>query len=169
MKIYSIQKSLQVWFLLMLTLIQMVSEVFGDILVCATSESLQEFPSPESLKGRVVISTKPPKEYLETEEKDDGSNKVHKSSEAAAWGKEISDLAVKFDQEDGENEDEDENYGSEQNAAPKYKELIAIRNEKMRGGIKAWLRVNSQKAHRVSLNEEKLEKAAPTHGTEIVR
>ncbi|KAL0336762.1 UNVERIFIED_CONTAM: Phosphoinositide phospholipase C 2 [Sesamum calycinum] len=120
---------------------EMVSETFGDILVVSTSECLLEFPSPDSLKGRVIISTKPPKEFLETKDlkEEDGSVKVHKSSEEAAWGKEISDFAA----------------------------TSAVK--KMKGGIKAWLKVNSQKAHRVSLNEEKLEKAVVTHGTEIVR
>ncbi|KAI3447783.1 hypothetical protein Pfo_004448 [Paulownia fortunei] len=155
---------------------EMVSETFGDILVCSTSECLQEFLSPESLKGRVIISTKPPKEYLETKsskEEDDGSVKVHESSEEAAWGKEFSDLGVKLDHEDGEYQDEDDNQDEtnnlQQNTPPEYKHLIAIRAEKMKGGIIAWLRVNSQKVHRVSLNEEKLEKAVLTHGTEIVR
>lgn len=154
----------------------MVSEACGDVLVCSTSDSLQDFSSPESLKGRVIISTKPPKEYLETKsskEEDEGSVKVHKSSEEIAWGKEISDLAVKLEREDGEYQDEedhqDENHGLQQNVPPEYKHLIAIRAEKMKGGIKAWLRVNSQKVHRVSLNEEKLENAVLTHGTEIVR
>ena len=43
----------------------MVLEVFGDILYYPESKHLQEFPSPEALKGRVILSTKPPKEYLE--------------------------------------------------------------------------------------------------------
>lgn len=30
-----------------------------------TDEPCKEFPSPESLKRRIIISTKPPKEYLE--------------------------------------------------------------------------------------------------------
>lgn len=30
------------------------------------SAGLVEFPSPESLKHRIIISTKPPKEYLES-------------------------------------------------------------------------------------------------------
>ncbi|KAK6125973.1 hypothetical protein DH2020_040281 [Rehmannia glutinosa] len=139
----------------------MVSDIFGDLLARFTSELLQDFPSPDSLKRRVIISTKPPKEYLETkipkEESDDY-------------------LGVKFGHiNDGEYQDEDDNrdeinISSQQNAAPvEYKHLIAIRNEKMKGGIKAWLRVNSQKVHRVSLNEEKIEKAVVTHGTEIVR
>ncbi|XP_042011547.1 phosphoinositide phospholipase C 2-like [Salvia splendens] len=151
---------------------KMVHETFQDVLVCSSSDTFQDFPSPQSLKGRVVISTKPPKEYLEAKEGEDGSVRVYKSSEEVGWGKEISDLAVKLKREDdGECEDEKEDPGQavQQSAPPEYKSLIAIRAEKMKGGIKAWLRVGSQKAHRVSLNEEKLENAVLTHGTEIVR
>lgn len=74
--------------------------------------------------------------------------------------------------EHGEYQDEEDQLDenpNQHNAAPEYKQLIAIRAEKMKGGIKAWLRVDSQKAHRVSLNEEKLENAVKTHGTDIVR
>ena len=38
----------------------MVTTTFGDILYVPKSEDLNEFPSPESLKGRILISTKPP-------------------------------------------------------------------------------------------------------------
>jgi hypothetical protein len=44
----------------------MIIKIFGDALFYPhTTEALKEFPSPEDLKGRIVISTKPPKEYLE--------------------------------------------------------------------------------------------------------
>lgn len=77
----------------------MVTQVFGDILFTCGAECLSEFPSPESLKGRIIISTKPPKEYLETKkpsEKDNGSQKGKKSSEEKTWGAEISDLTQKM-------------------------------------------------------------------------
>lgn len=157
---------------------EMVTTTFGDILVCSTPESLQDFPSPESLKRKIVLSTKPPKEYLEIKssiKEDSGSIKEHKSSEESAWGKEIPDFVESFNLEEGSEHQEEgdrhhhENQNFQQNAPPEYKHLIAIRAEKMKGGLKAWLRVNSEKAHRVSLNEEKLEKAVITHGTDIVR
>lgn len=44
----------------------MIIKTFGDMLFCLKSDQMKEFPSPESLKKRVMISTKPPKEYLET-------------------------------------------------------------------------------------------------------
>lgn len=44
----------------------MLTQTFGDMLFYPKSECLAEFPSPESLKHRIIISTKPPKEYLES-------------------------------------------------------------------------------------------------------
>lgn len=43
----------------------MLTQTFGDMLFYPESEFIAEFPSPEALKRRVLISTKPPKEYLE--------------------------------------------------------------------------------------------------------
>lgn len=68
----------------------MVTQTFGDVLVSTTSECLSQFPSPESLKRRVILSTKPPKEYLETKsgkDEENGISTVKRSSEEAAWGK----------------------------------------------------------------------------------
>lgn len=44
----------------------MLLRIFGDALFYpATNHVMKEFPSPEDLKGRIIVSTKPPKEYLE--------------------------------------------------------------------------------------------------------
>lgn len=61
----------------------MVTNTFGSILYCPESEQLEEFPSPQSLKGRIMISTKPPKEYRETQSMNDkgSSKKVYDSAE----------------------------------------------------------------------------------------
>lgn len=48
----------------------MATQVFGELLYYPQTDSLMEFPSPESLKGRILISTKPPKEFLESSEKE---------------------------------------------------------------------------------------------------
>jgi phosphatidylinositol phospholipase C delta len=42
----------------------MVTKTFGAMLYRPESEYIKEFPSPESLKKKILISTKPPKEYL---------------------------------------------------------------------------------------------------------
>jgi phosphatidylinositol phospholipase C delta len=45
---------------------EILTEILGDTLYYPqTSDALSEFPSPESLKNRIIISTKPPKEHLE--------------------------------------------------------------------------------------------------------
>ena len=45
----------------------MVTRVFGELLYRNDAENLELFPSPESLKRRILISTKPPKDYLDNE------------------------------------------------------------------------------------------------------
>lgn len=52
----------------------MVTQIFGELLYYPEADSLMEFPTPESLKGRILISTKPPKEYLESKQCDDKDN-----------------------------------------------------------------------------------------------
>lgn len=65
------------------------------------SECLKEFPSPEELKHRIIISTKPPKEYLEAQSFKEDDTKVldQKDSDDDVWGAEPSCLTA--DQEDG--------------------------------------------------------------------
>lgn len=80
----------------------MITETFGDMLYCPECECLEELPSPEELKHRIIISTKPPKEYLKAENVKSKRNKSQKDkdSDDDVWGKEPSDLAS--DQEDGD-------------------------------------------------------------------
>lgn len=54
----------------------MIKATFGDMLYTPSDEPMKEFPSPEDLKNRIIISTKPPKEYLESKDnKKSGSQK----------------------------------------------------------------------------------------------
>lgn len=55
---------------------QMVKRIYGEMLYQPKPDS-QEFLSPEELKKRIIISTKPPKEYLESQSQD----RVGKTSE----------------------------------------------------------------------------------------
>ena len=59
----------------------MVTGIFGDTLFYPQEDSLSEFPSPESLKHRIIISTKPPKEYLTSNKKDKVLSDGKESSE----------------------------------------------------------------------------------------
>ena len=80
----------------------MVLEVFGTILYYPEEEHPKELPSPESLKGRVLLSTKPPKEYLEA--KDGGAakdgdaeqNPGKGTDDDAAWGTEVPDFKTEI-------------------------------------------------------------------------
>lgn len=53
--------------------------------------------------------------------------------------------------------------------APEYKRLITIRAGKPKGGLKDALKVDPNTVRRLSLSEPQLEKAAESHGTELVR
>ncbi|GAB4831945.1 1-phosphatidylinositol phosphodiesterase [Ancistrocladus abbreviatus] len=163
---------------------QMLNQTFGDMLFLPGTECFKELPSPESLKKRIIISTKPPKEYIEakdSKEKDD-SQKGKDTADGEAWGKEVPNLKPQFssvsdDKDDDLNEEENEEEGdvddgdSEplQFAAPEYKRLIAIHAGKPKGDLKDALSVDPDKVRRLSLSEQQLEKLVVHHGKDIVR
>ncbi|GAB4827595.1 1-phosphatidylinositol phosphodiesterase [Ancistrocladus abbreviatus] len=139
---------------------QMLTETFGDMLFLPGAECFKELPSPELLRKRIIISTKPPKEYLEAKdvkEKDDSQR--GKDTDEEAWGKEVPCLKHQFSSAtDGK-----------QFAAPEYKRLISIHAGKPKGDLKDALRVDPDKVRRLSLSEQQLEKLAIQHGKDIVR
>ncbi|XVF05322.1 hypothetical protein REPUB_Repub05bG0162400 [Reevesia pubescens] len=133
---------------------KMVTETFGEMLYCTETENLEKFPSPESLKKRVLISTKPPKEYLEGN-----------TAGEEVWENEGETASNQNPQGGGEHvQDEDE-----EKAVPQYRQLIAIHAGKLKGGLDNWLRDDPKKVRRLSLSEQELENATKTHGTTIVR
>ncbi|KAF3607736.1 hypothetical protein DY000_02051152 [Brassica cretica] len=68
---------------------EMVTEIFGEILFTPpVGESLKEFPSPNSLKRRIIISTKPPKEYKEGKD-EDSVQKGKSLGDEEVWGREV--------------------------------------------------------------------------------
>ncbi|EYU22355.1 hypothetical protein ABFS82_06G138600 [Erythranthe guttata] len=162
---------------------EMINQTFGDMLFSPGSECLSEFPSPESLKKRVIISTKPPKEYLKAKDVKIQETDSKKGTDSAAepWGKEVKSFKGfkanldedKDDDLDGEGdedeEDEEEDLKSQQNTAPEYRRLIAIHAGKGKGGMADWLRVDPDKVRRLSLSEPELEKAVITYAKDIVR
>ncbi|XP_073297641.1 phosphoinositide phospholipase C 2-like [Primulina huaijiensis] len=159
---------------------EMITQTFGDMLFSPGPESLREFPSPESLKKRVILSTKPPKEYLKAKvlESKESDSKNERNSATEARGKDVESFKAKLDSNkdrdldedvDEEDEDDDEYHKSQQKAAPEYKRLIAIHAGKEKGGMQEWLRVDHDKVRRLSLSEQELEKAVITYGKDIVR
>ncbi|XP_059626485.1 phosphoinositide phospholipase C 2-like [Cornus florida] len=144
---------------------QMVAGTFGDMLWRPDTD-LEVFPSPDSLKKKFIISTKPPKEYLESQKKERGDlHKVKSSAEVGPLENEnqpVKDETV-TDSEDESDEDEDL-----QNAVPEYRKLIGIHAGKLKGGIANSL-ADTPKVRRVSLSEQELEDATRTHSEHIVR
>ncbi|OMO84342.1 C2 calcium-dependent membrane targeting [Corchorus capsularis] len=161
---------------------QMLTQTFGDMLFRPECECLKEFPTPEDLKYRIIISTKPPKEYLEAQGSKHKMNHSQKEKDPDddVWGKEPEELTN--DQEDLEKTDSD---ASEKNRddeytdtfepelctsePPVYKRLIAIHSGGPKGGLKEALKVEVDKVRRLSLSEQTLEKATVSHGTQVVR
>ncbi|KAF3495561.1 hypothetical protein DY000_02056336 [Brassica cretica] len=69
---------------------EMVSEIFGEILFTPPpGECLKEFPSPAFLKKRIIISTKPPKEYKKTTDDEDVVKKDRSLGDEEVWGREV--------------------------------------------------------------------------------
>ncbi|XVF69005.1 hypothetical protein PTKIN_Ptkin11bG0046300 [Pterospermum kingtungense] len=159
---------------------QMVSQTFGNMLFCPESDSVKEFPSPEELKYRIVISTKPPKEYLEDKSLSSRRSNSHreKDSDEDIWGAMPADLTNDDDKSDcdtsehspwdGDNEACDDRLFRPL-GAPAYKNLISIPAGKPKGKLREKLKVEKDKVRRFSLSEQKFEKATVCHGTEVVR
>uniref|UniRef100_A0A2P2LQJ2 Phosphoinositide phospholipase C n=1 Tax=Rhizophora mucronata TaxID=61149 RepID=A0A2P2LQJ2_RHIMU len=158
---------------------EMVTQTFGDILFVPSSECFKDFPSPNSLKKRIIISTKPPKEYLEAREiKEKEDPQKSNADDGKDWGREVSELKGgilddekdEVDEDDNDKEDLDEgDTKSQQIVAPEYKRLIAIQAKKAKGGSDEWLKVDPDAVRRLSLREQQLEKAMQTHGKQILR
>ncbi|XP_068316003.1 phosphoinositide phospholipase C 6-like [Pyrus communis] len=137
---------------------ELVIKTFGDTLYYPEAEDqMVEFPSPESLKKRIIISTKPPKESS-------GS----KSSKGKGSGRSSSEESGSDQDGDAINSANAAEAKSYQQSAPEYKRLITIRAGKPSGELKDALAVGD-KVRRLSLSEGKLEKVAEDHGTDVVR
>lgn len=74
----------------------MITQTFGDMLFCPNDENLNNIPSPEELKHRIMISTKPPQEYLNSKSVRESSKQLLKSnskdSDEDEWRKEVTDV-----------------------------------------------------------------------------
>ncbi|XP_074358465.1 phosphoinositide phospholipase C 4-like [Apium graveolens] len=158
---------------------QMLTETFGEVLYCPEEDSIKELPSPEKLMKRVIISTKPPKEYLEDKCAEDSKNNLsnRKDSDDGSWDDEPvndpADLLIKdksFDiNENSQGAADFDELDLKVNVAPEYKRLIGIHAGKPKGGLKEALKVEANKVRRLSLSEQGLEKAAKSHGMDVVR
>ncbi|GAB2216411.1 hypothetical protein Droror1_Dr00024184 [Drosera rotundifolia] len=150
---------------------KMVTQIFAELLYYPESESLEEFPSPEQLKFKIILSTKPPKEYLGAKDTKDKANTSQSMNDSLE-----DDLQGKESPEPSDSELDDEDYDPALSdgkscpiAPPEYKRLIAIRGGKPKNGLKEALEIGIDKFRRLSLSEQSLEKAATSCGSDVVR
>ncbi|VFQ91358.1 unnamed protein product [Cuscuta campestris] len=142
--------------------VQMVKQIFQEMLFCPESD-LTEFPSPESLKGRIVISTKLPRKYS----KSGTLIEPHTINETISSRNEL--LSIHGSQHlqaeeilEGNADDED---GLER--TPEYKNVIAIHASKLNGS-KHNLPSHDHKVTRLSMSEETLKHVVNIHGRELI-
>ncbi|KAK2641007.1 hypothetical protein Ddye_022770 [Dipteronia dyeriana] len=156
---------------------QMITQIFGEMLYYSESECLKELPSPEELKYRIIISTKPPKEKLESKSINGRKHKKKYSKGEDLSKKEQSNLTS--NQADDHQKSEHNNHFDEHNEAcnckshpfeaPAYKRLIAITAGKLTDKLKKELKFELEKVRRVSLSEDKFKRASVSYGTDVVR
>ncbi|BAT81118.1 hypothetical protein VIGAN_03077600 [Vigna angularis var. angularis] len=154
---------------------EMLAQVFGDMLYYPETDLLTEFPTPESVKGRILISTKPPsKECLESKQfKDSDSERESTEELSPCVITELEAAAADDDEKSNGNDLDEESLNArdkkpDQQSAPEYTRLITIHAGKPKGPVKDHLNVIGG-VRRLSLSEQELEKASTTYGSEIVR
>ncbi|KAL1804981.1 hypothetical protein ACET3Z_028049 [Daucus carota] len=136
---------------------EMAIQIFGELLYYPEPGVFDALPSPDALKHQIVLSTKPPKEYLD-------------SIKPAKESLEIKDEAeIDQGQDDEDEADEDEDVNKTQMKPSRYKRLIAIHAEKPKYGLMKTILAENDKVKRVSLSEQELAKGAELYGTDIVR
>ncbi|NP_001293118.1 phosphatidylinositol phospholipase C 7 [Solanum lycopersicum] len=123
-----------------------VIQVFGEMLYYPRSECLEEFPSPEELKHRIILSTKPPKEYLGSKHHPDiesGSPVKKDSVEGDILVKETSEVKTEGHEANYRNDtDQDDkdgdtsNYQASEQGVPHYKRLTALHGGKANSDLK---------------------------------
>lgn len=143
---------------------KMVTVTFGDILYVPKSEDLNEFPSPESLKGRILISTKPPEHLkVESTKENPSANKERDTADDDIW--ESVRPQEDVDEDHLMEEDRDEDI-----VIPEYRSLIAIHAKKLKRGSNLQTYFNDiEKVSRLSLSEQELENAITNYGHDIIR
>ncbi|KAL6864735.1 hypothetical protein ACP4OV_015886 [Aristida adscensionis] len=151
---------------------KMIKETFGEMLYISESEHMAEFPSPDDLKFKIIISTKPPKEYLQTKSGKEDDDKA----EEGVWGEEISDdkttarqTSDKYAEVEAEEELEETEKKARQGTDNEYRRLIAIQLTRRKHNMDEDLKVDPDRVSRMSLGEKAYEKATVSHGADIIR
>ncbi|KAL1217836.1 Phosphoinositide phospholipase C 6 [Cardamine amara subsp. amara] len=156
---------------------EMATQIFGQMLYYPESDSLEEFPSPASLLHRIMISTKPPKEYLESrnpivKQKDNNVSPSSEDEQTPGTEESIKTLeSILFDDQECESKsdsDQEEEEVSEEQK-PAYKRLITIHAGKPKGTVKDEMKVVVDKVRRLSLSEQELDRTCSSNSQDVVR
>ncbi|KAK7300529.1 hypothetical protein RJT34_11375 [Clitoria ternatea] len=146
----------------------MTTQVFGDLLYYPETDSVTEFPTPESLKGRFLISTKPPKEYLESKQFKDSDSERESIEEGSASPVLNTEVEAVDDRLNGSDIEEEGTNAREKKSPLEYKRLITIHAGKPKGRIRDHLNVMGD-LKRLSLSEQEIERASAAYGSDVVR
>lgn len=145
---------------------QMITETIGHLLFYPTSESLKQLPSPDELKGKILISTKLPKECFEAEQLPDNNGR---NCQEGGKDNDSEYHSQRHQNDFHENLNYDHVDGNAQHLEPlAYNGLIAI-HQRRKSKLKEALIIDPDKVCRVSLSEQKLEKAITSHSEELIR
>ncbi|KAH7285806.1 hypothetical protein KP509_33G046900 [Ceratopteris richardii] len=164
---------------------EIVHAILGETLYYPElGQEFPEFPSPESLKKRIIISTKPPKEYLaNTDAPNQTAAEGTEEAEQIAWGDELPDISedsstkeknlpvsaeLTPELESSDEESKPPEKRDDSKVAPEYKRIITIRAGKPKGSSLKDALANSDNARRVSLSEPQLSKAVSSHPTVVI-
>ncbi|CAF2032993.1 hypothetical protein Bca4012_081177 [Brassica carinata] len=140
---------------------KMLTRTFRGMLFRSDSESCKNFPSPEELKKKILISTKPPKEYLESQAIQ--SSRRTPVDRATSWSG-TTNMSWR-----GENKIPEEDEEDEESEAVGYRDLIAIHAGNCKSGLEDCLRDDPEKPRRISVNEQWVENVVRTRGSDVVR
>ncbi|CAK9221300.1 unnamed protein product [Sphagnum troendelagicum] len=144
---------------------EIMMDILGSTLYQPDTEVMTEFPAPELLKGRIIVSTKPPKEYLEAEVSSCVPNITASNSGLLEQA-----MAVTAVDDDDNDDDEmiEENIPNGK-IDSSYTRLITIRSGKPSGSsMHETLTLEEPAVKRISLSEQVLEKAAKSYPNDLV-
>ncbi|XP_024526311.1 phosphoinositide phospholipase C 2 isoform X1 [Selaginella moellendorffii] len=155
---------------------EIITRNLGDLLYLPDAQTTCiEFPSPASLKKRILISTKPPKEYLAAVEPP--KDVIHPKD--GAWGEDIPDYNEQVEQgaekasppaaPDADTNDSDDDDSIGKKTAPEYKRIITIRAGKPKGvPMKEAMAAKEDIVKRFSVSEPQLEKICKNHPLTVI-
>ncbi|CAK9222387.1 unnamed protein product [Sphagnum troendelagicum] len=144
---------------------EIMMDILGSTLYQPDTEVMTQFPDPELLKGRIIVSTKPPKEYLEAEV----SSCVRNITASNSGLLEQAMAVTAVDDDDNDDDEMIEENIPNGKIDSSYARLITIRSGKPSGcSLHEALTLEEAVVRRISLSEQVLEKVAKSYPNDLV-